>query len=71
MIDESAEVRKARQLWRKGEWLSTLQELRERMNVMMVKNDMPMLSAQDCQNCNCEFFKYKRGYSRSRYPGGA
>lgn len=27
------------------------------------------LSAQDTQNCLCEFQKYKRGFSRSKYPG--
>jgi hypothetical protein len=27
------------------------------------------LSAQDAQNCLCEFSKYKRGFSRSKYPG--
>ena len=31
---------------------------------------LPMkLSAQDAQNCLCEFSKYKRGFSRTKYPG--
>ena len=29
------------------------------------------LCLQDLQNCLCEFFKYERGNSRSRYPGTA
>lgn len=27
------------------------------------------LCAQDLQNCLCEFSKYRRGFSRSKYPG--
>lgn len=28
-----------------------------------------ILHAQDVQNCLCEFSKYRRGFSRSKYPG--
>lgn len=27
------------------------------------------ITAQDAQNCLCEFSKYKRGFARSKYPG--
>ena len=29
-----------------------------------------VVDAQDMQNCLCEIFKYQRGSSRSKYPGG-
>ena len=32
--------------------------------------DVAVVDAQDMQNCLCEIFKYQRGSSRSKYPGG-
>ncbi len=47
--------------WNHGEFNSKVNELRPHL---------PMkLSAQDAQNCLCEFSKYKRGFSKTTYPG--
>ena len=38
--------------------------------VNQLRPHLPMtLSAQDTQNCLCEYAKYVRGFSRSKYPG--
>lgn len=52
--------------WREADWLETLQELRYTVN-----DEWPHepLHAQDVQNCLCEYFKYNRGWSRTKYPG--
>ena len=48
-------------LWGVGEFMEAVNKLRPLL---------PMkLSAQDVQNCLCEYSKYKRGFSKTRYPG--
>lgn len=44
------------------------EEFQMYVNELMKKVKVPE-TAQDMQNCLCEFSKYKRGFSRSRYPG--
>lgn len=49
-----------------AQWLSEVNELRE-----LVNSGWPYepLHAQDMQNCLCEYSKYVRGWSRSKYDG--
>lgn len=54
--------------WREADWLRALQFLREEVNSLWTSKHEP-LCAQNMQNCLCEFFKYKRGWSRSTYQG--
>lgn len=49
-------------------WLATLQALRAQVNVRLPKG-WEKLHAQDLQNCLCEFSKYTRGYSRTKFQG--
>lgn len=63
------------QPWRESEWLITLGRLQEQIDPMVAKAKMPRVSAQDLQNCLCEFDKYERtrlgeGRPRNTYPGG-
>ena len=45
-------------------------EFQDKVNELRVM--MPLrLSAQDTQNCLCEFSKYKRGFGKTKYPGAA
>lgn len=62
------------QPWRTAAWLTKLAELHDAISPMCVKHNMPKLSAQDLQNCLCEFDKYQRvllgeGRPRSTYEG--
>lgn len=61
-------------VWKDGEWLSNFRVLHEAINTLIKKYDLPRLSAQDLQNCLCEFDKYERvrlneGRPRSTYQG--
>lgn len=49
-------------------WLQTLQALRTIVNKKLPKS-WERLHAQDLQNCLCEFSKYTRGYSRTKFKG--
>lgn len=51
--------------WREEDWLGCLLELQAQTVRKMPK--LPALHAQDLQNCLCEFYKYTRGWSRSKY----
>lgn len=68
--------RPVNQNWKKGEWWVKLMELKARISpTIEIDWKMPRLSAQDLQNCLCEFDKYERvrlgeGQPRSHYPGG-
>jgi hypothetical protein len=53
--------------WEEGAWLAALQDLRTQFN-SRVGEDL-QVHAQDMQNVLCEFSKYKRGSSRTKYPG--
>lgn len=65
--------------WKDGQvnhWFSTLQKLQSEIEPLIAKAKMPRLSAQDTQNCLCEFDKYERvrtgeGRPKQLYPGGA
>jgi hypothetical protein len=48
--------------WNQDEFQQEINLLRERVKIPE--------SAQDMQNCLCEFSKYQRGFCRSKYPGG-
>jgi len=42
--------------------------------VNLIQDELPAhlcLDAQNVQNCLCEFHKWTRGYSRTKYNGGA
>lgn len=52
--------------WVTRAWLETLQLLRDEVNG---KWPHELLHAQDMQNCLCEFYKYRRGFSRTHYQG--
>lgn len=61
--------------WREVEWLGALHQLHLQVEPLIKRADLPMLHAQDLQNCLCEFDKYERtrlgqGRPRSTYPGG-
>jgi hypothetical protein len=49
-----------------AQWLSEVNTLRAKINDQWPHE---ALHAQDMQNCLCEYFKYTRGWSRSRYDG--
>lgn len=62
--------------WNELEWLSTLRLLHRDIEKLVKRASMPMIHAQDLQNCLCEFDKYERvrlgeGRPRSTYPGRA
>jgi len=66
--------RPVNQNWEKGEWFVGLTRLHAAIQPMIYLSGMPKLSAQDLQNCLCEFDKYERvrlgeGRPRSNYPG--
>ena len=46
--------------WREEEWQEHLDKLREKINPKVLEHGMPHISAQDLQNCLCEFDKYER-----------
>ena len=56
------------QPWNEAMWLQVLQEVQYEVNKQLPEG-WQKLHAQDIQNCLCEFYKYTRGYSRSKYPG--
>ena len=64
------------QNWKRGEWWIKLMELKARISpTIEIEWKMPRISAQDLQNCLCEFDKYERvrlgeGRPRSHYLGG-
>ena len=58
--------REVEEPWREAEWLGKIQELKELVNRRW---SYQHLCAQDVQNNLCEFSKYVRGSSRSRYDG--
>lgn len=67
--------RPVNQNWEKSEWFVELTRLHAAIQPMIYLAGMPKLSAQDLQNCLCEFDKYERvrlgeGRPRSNYPGG-
>lgn len=60
--------------WKPQEWHLKFIELQCAINPLVIKHAMPLLSAQDLQNCLCEYDKYERvakaeGRPRSTYPG--
>lgn len=61
--------------WRPEVWLEALTQLRSWVNAGLEPEIRSAcwerLHAQDLQNCLCEYSKYVRGYSRTRYPGEA
>jgi hypothetical protein len=54
--------------WEEGAWLAALQYLRTQYNTKVGDNSL-QVHAQDMQNILCEFSKYKRGNSRTKYQG--
>lgn len=62
------------QRWNEDKWRAELTQLRHSINPLVSQAEMPVLHAQDLQNCLCEFDKYERvrlgeGRPRSKYPG--
>lgn len=60
--------------WPQGVWHSAFAQLYAAISPMVIKAKLPHLSAQDLQNCLCEFDKYQRvllneGRPRSTYQG--
>jgi len=60
--------------WNDELWLSGLLVLKSAISPLLHDAGMPLLHAQDLQNCLCEFDKYERvrlgeGRPRSNYPG--
>lgn len=60
--------------WEDDYWWGTLNELGVKINVLAHTAYMPRISAQDLQNCLCEFDKYERarlgeGRPKQRYAG--
>jgi len=60
--------------WTKDTWVAALRDLQKHIDPLIQKYDLPRLSAQDLQNCLCEFDKYQRvilseGRPRSTYQG--
>jgi hypothetical protein len=53
--------------WEEGAWLAALQDLRVQFNDKV--GPTLIVHAQDMQNVLCEFSKYKRGSSRTKYQG--
>jgi hypothetical protein len=54
------------QTWKESEWRESLTALLPLVNTHIHKH-WPRIDGQNLQNCLCEFSKYVRGYSRSRY----
>lgn len=52
--------RDKREKWKEKEWKEHLDLLRSRIKQKVLQASMPYLSAQDLQNCLCEFDKYER-----------
>lgn len=50
-------------------WRDALAELKTRVDPIWDRAGMPLVSAQDLQNCLCEYSKYVRGYGKQKYPG--
>lgn len=62
------------QSWSEKEWAAALHELQTAMEPLMRAADLPLLHAQDLQNCLCEFDKYERtrlgdGKPKQKYGG--
>jgi alpha-glutamyl/putrescinyl thymine pyrophosphorylase clade 1 len=60
--------------WKETEWKKHLDELRVEISLMAHEAEMPIIHAQDLQNCMCEFDKYERvrlgeGKPRNNYQG--
>jgi len=60
--------------WKESQWLGALEILHQGVAPAIKKLGMPRLSAQDLQNCLCEFDKYERvrlgeGVPKQRYEG--
>lgn len=60
--------------WKPEIWLTALNLLQFEIDRKTREADMPRISAQDLQNCLCEFDKYERarlgeGRPKQRYPG--
>jgi len=53
--------------WRTEEWYEQLVALMLATNKALTKMLPIPLDAQNVQNCLCEFYKYSRGYSRSKF----
>ncbi len=47
--------------WKQDDFMKGVNKIREKIPFK--------ICAQDLQNCLCEFSKYVRGYSKSKYPG--
>ena len=61
--------------WKEAAWRSTLAELQAEIDPRIEAAYMPLLHAQDLQNCLCEFDKYERvrlgeGRPKQKYNGG-
>lgn len=57
-------------------WQADFKRIQIKIDPLVKKADMPRISAQDLQNCLCEFDKYERvrmgtGRPKQLYPGGA
>jgi hypothetical protein len=60
--------------WTDANWHEGLMDLKVQIDPLVAKAGMPLVHAQDLQNCLCEFDKYERvrlgeGRPRSLYPG--
>jgi hypothetical protein len=55
--------------WRPDVFVRELMLLRDELEPMLQVGDR--LCLQDIQNCLCEFSKYTRGYSKTKYKGGS
>jgi hypothetical protein len=60
--------------WKESVWWDTLHHLQAKIDPLTAKAGIPRISAQDLQNCLCEFDKYERmrlGESepKQKYPG--
>lgn len=60
--------------WREAEWRATMVTLQKEIDPLIRAAKLPRLSAQDLQNCLCEFDKYERvrlgeGRPRAKYNG--
>lgn len=54
--------------WKEQDWRKAFEALRAEVVPSLIKNtDVGELTGQDLQNCLCEYSKYTRGCSRSKY----
>lgn len=65
---------KVNEPWKEDEWKANLDYLKVEIDELLEETEMPVIHAQDLQNCLCEFDKYERvrlkeGTPKSRYKG--